>query len=277
MRRTVVTLAVMSFVASAAWTPSSAATTQIKDGRFWLQCASSHRVADDPIVWPGQPGATHSHDFVGNTTTDAYSTYANMSGQTTTCALPEDTAGYWFPTLLLDGDPVRVTGVNAYYWGFRGLTQPLPPDLRMLGGVSAGVSPGTGASARKLGWMCAKGQPVHASPPDCGTEFVRMIVTFPSCWDGVHTDSADHHSHMAYPSAGACPASHPVPVPRLVLHVVYDLHDATDAELSSDVMAGAPAGSTIHADFWNTWDQPTLVRLVHTCIDTGPNCVFRDS
>lgn len=37
---------------------------------------------------------------------------------------------------------------------------------------------------------------------------------FPSCWDGVNLDSADHKSHMAYPiqnyNSGDCPASHPV-------------------------------------------------------------------
>ena len=29
---------------------------------------------------------------------------------------------------------------------------------------------------------------------------LRAQVFFPSCWDGVNLDSADHKSHMAYPT-----------------------------------------------------------------------------
>jgi hypothetical protein len=195
----------------------------------------------------------------------------------TTCALPADTAGYWAPTLWADDAPVSVRVVNSYYWGFRGLTTAFPPDLRMIAGATVGVPSGTTAASKKVGWMCIRGGAVYASPPDCGTDFLRMVVTFPSCWDGLRTDAADHHSHFSYPSARACPSTHPVIVPRLVVHVVYDLHDGRGAELSSDMATGAPAGSTVHADFWNTWDQTTLEHLVDTCINTGPNCVFRDS
>jgi hypothetical protein len=48
------------------------------------------------------------------------------------------------------------------------------------------------------------------------------------CWDGVNLDSPDHKSHIAYPTAGpasfhtdggACPASHPVKIPQLMLEV----------------------------------------------------------
>ncbi|OJT05575.1 hypothetical protein TRAPUB_3588 [Trametes pubescens] len=55
---------------------------------------------------------------------------------------------------------------------------------------------------------------------DVDTAFERFelpaegTVFFPSCWDGVNLDSADHKSHMAYPiqnyNSGDCPASHPV-------------------------------------------------------------------
>ncbi|MFL5798416.1 MAG: DUF1996 domain-containing protein [Actinomycetota bacterium] len=275
MRRTAATLLAMTFVVSTAWAPNATASDTPHNGRFWLTCRFSHRSSDDPIAWPGQPGATHSHDFIGNATTDASSTYEGMVGQATTCALADDTAGYWVPTLMVDGTPVAIRVVNVYYWGFRGRTQAFPPDLEVIAGASAGIPSGTKAQSRKTGWMCVRDGALFAAPPDCGADFVRMVVTFPSCWNGVATNSADHHSHLAYPVAGSCPADHPVPVPRLVVHVEYGLHDGTHARLSSDLMAGAPAGSTIHADFWNTWDQATLERLVRTCIDTGPNRVFR--
>src|SRR5919201_4749448 len=36
-----------------------------------VKCGFSHDAPDDPIVHPGQPGASHLHSFIGNTTTDA--------------------------------------------------------------------------------------------------------------------------------------------------------------------------------------------------------------
>ena len=44
---------------------------------------------------------------------------------------------------------------------------------------------------------------------------LESYLDFPQCWNGRDLDSADHKSHMAYPVNGACPATHPVPVPKL--------------------------------------------------------------
>ena len=52
-----------------------------------------------------------------------------------------------------------------------------------------------------------------------GSWFV-MEVEFPQCWDGVHLDSADHKSHMAYPNGG-CPADHPVALPEISERALY--------------------------------------------------------
>jgi Domain of unknown function (DUF1996) len=49
-----------------------------------------------------------------------------------------------------------------------------------------------------------------------------------SCWDGKNLDSPDHKSHVAYPTAGpasfdtdggACPTTHPVKIPQVMLEV----------------------------------------------------------
>src|SRR5262249_1068020 len=52
---------------------------------FVVECPFSHRLADDPIVDPGQPGASHLHDFFGNIGVDASSTYASLRSTGTTC------------------------------------------------------------------------------------------------------------------------------------------------------------------------------------------------
>ena len=72
---------------------------------------------------------------------------------------------------------------------------------------------------------------------------------------------------MAYSRRGACPSSHPVPVPRLRLGVHYPGSDGgPDVALSS----GEP--STAHADFFNAWDQAELARLVRACLNAGVHC-----
>ena len=47
----------------------------IRVAEFVADCPLSHRLPDDPIVFPGLPGASHSHDFFGNHATDANSDY----------------------------------------------------------------------------------------------------------------------------------------------------------------------------------------------------------
>src|SRR5215216_5502680 len=61
-------------------------------GVFSTLCRYSHSAPDDPIVHPGMPGMSHLHDFFGNVTTNADSTYDSLLGQETTCTRPEDTA-----------------------------------------------------------------------------------------------------------------------------------------------------------------------------------------
>ena len=66
---------------------------------FVENCRFSHQAPDDPIVFPGKPGASHQHTFVGSRTTNAFSTFGSLRSGRTTCARPDDTAAYWVPAL----------------------------------------------------------------------------------------------------------------------------------------------------------------------------------
>ena len=70
---------------------------------FIENCRFSHQAPDDPIVFPGKPGASHQHTFVGNRTTDAFSSFGSLRSGSTTCMRPDDTAAYWVPTLFENG------------------------------------------------------------------------------------------------------------------------------------------------------------------------------
>ena len=52
---------------------------------FIENCRFSHQAPDDPIVFPGKPGASHQHTFVGNRTTSAFSSFGSLRSGSTTC------------------------------------------------------------------------------------------------------------------------------------------------------------------------------------------------
>ena len=224
--------------------PVSAA--QADTPRFQIRCETSHLAQEDPIVSPGVPSA-HLHEFFGNTTTNGNSTFESMAAGGTTCTAVADTAGYWVPTLISpDGEVVRAKTILVYYRGAEGITTvAFPPDLRMVSHSSmVGADPSVGALTSNL------------------------IIKFPSCWDGVNTDSADHISHMAEATSEGCPTSHPVRVPALTVVARYPVQSLSGHLLSSGAL------STMHADFWNTWNQTGLDELVQRCLnDTTEPCL----
>src|SRR4051794_40399916 len=88
---------------------------QLRGVSFVSSCAFSHRAPDDPIVFPGRPGASHDHTFLGAKTTDAYSTDASLRASQTTCKRRGETAAYWVPPLVSAGKAVFPAATSAYY------------------------------------------------------------------------------------------------------------------------------------------------------------------
>jgi hypothetical protein len=233
-------------------------------------CKPVRQAADDPIVFPGLPGASHLHTFVGNKTPDAFSTPESLvrSGGSS-CEDVKDTASYWFPTLLQNGRPVPNTTVTFYYKS--GVTdyrtvRPFPAGFRLLvGDMSTPDAASFGGE-----WDCGNSggttREIPASCPKGNVLIVRYMA--PSCWDGIHLDTPDHKSHMTYPVKGVCPASHPVAVPMLQSKVAYKL---TNGNTRGLVFSSGPSFS-FHYDFMNGWDQARLEELVGHCINGGRQC-----
>ena len=240
------------------------------DGEFFFPCPFSHRAMDDPIVFPGQPGASHMHDFIGNNSTDAYSTAASLAAASTTCREPKDKSSYWFPSLIRNGDEVTPYKGQVYYrsLGVSGTPKPFPFGLKIVQGDKTATSPQPNWENREF-WMCGPGGTHHAEPPDCPSTTLMLQVRFPQCWDGQHRDSADHKSHMSYVHNGACPAGYPVLVPQVQIHAQWNIHDgASGARLS------LASGSiySMHADFFEAWNKTRLLDLITTCIGAGVSC-----
>lgn len=251
--------------ASAGPAAGATATAPRVAANFTSMCAFTHRAADDPIVFPGQPGAAHSHDFFANPSTDADSTVESLQAATAQCKRAGDKAAYWTPTLSDGGTAVRPMRVVAYYQVAGrdpASIQPFPLGLKVV----------TTPAAGGVEWSCAgrdEDAPPQATVPTCppATHLV-LRIHFPDCWDGVNLDSADHRSHLADTSrGGSCPATHPVAVPHLRLNVHYP-----EGVGGADVTLASGASDSAHADFFNAWDVDAQARLVRDCLNAAVSC-----
>jgi Domain of unknown function (DUF1996) len=244
-------------------------------GSFRVECTLVRQQRVDPIVAWGKV-SHHLHDFFGNTSVVATSTYESLRGGRSTCSAAGDRAGYWLPTLMTPrGERVRPDRFVVYYRNRPvryGRTAAFPRGLRLVAG-------GTFPTAY---WTC-EGEPDaaiesrKAKIPDCGGNVrIKAHVFFPSCWDGEHVDASDHRRHLVYgldrrgrvsvTDPDRCPASHPVKVPQLDMRVVYPVSDGRDYRLSD-------GRAVPHADYFNAWEPRALQKLVAECLGrAGRSC-----
>ncbi|MFD7919263.1 DUF1996 domain-containing protein [Streptomyces sp. NPDC059740] len=264
--------------------PSDATPPHRYFHEFQANCNFTHAAPDDPIVYPGQPGASHNHTFMGNTTTAADSTTASLSAGESVCKAPDDLSAYWVPTVFNGDKPVYPVGPQTIYYkaGVTDYTsvRPFPKGLRYV----VGSPMQTRDEFRNLkgwveGWECGNSYGNIDFPATCpSTPDTQLNIRLqaPSCWDGIHLDTPDHKSHMAYPvvkpgtNDNVCPADHPVAVPMVEFKMAFPVNgDMSKVRLASG------ASYTFHYDFFNAWDDPTLKALVDHCIVGGLQCDAR--
>ena len=247
-----------------------------------IKCNLSHSAADDPIVFPGQPGRAHLHDFFGNGSVDAATTTASLVNAASSClnGMGEvDKASYWTPALLDGTRAVRGSPnehrIDAYYAVLdkRLPLRPMPFGLRMIAGDGKATSP---QPLDVVHYNCLRypngGQVTKnsASIPTCPQgSYLSAKISFPGCWDGRNLDSPDHKSHMAYPVRGACPVSHPVGLPSLGIRVRWKTVRGVP---SSRLSLSSGSQFSMHADFWNAWSPAVMQWLVTNCLNATRNC-----
>ncbi|MEU4338424.1 DUF1996 domain-containing protein [Micromonospora lupini] len=238
----------------------------VRVAEFLADCPFSHRLPDDPIVFPGLPGASHMHSFFGSRVTNAYTTVNDLLNANSNCSPSVDTSSYWIPTFYVDNQPVEPSIATFYYLGegvrpdVTARIQPLPLGLCIVAGNAKATAPEQSIAR----WSCLHHGEVPPSKNFVSCPAGSMIesyLDFPQCWDGVNLDSANHQSHMAYPVNNDCPASHPVPVPKLRQVIRYPANgDPARFRLASG------AGYTMHGDFFNAWPVAEMERRVRDCI-----------
>jgi hypothetical protein len=276
----------------------------------------------DPIVYPGQDGMAHTHELFGLASLTKDTTGQNIRqgcistsrGGTWICS------AYWLPAIIDTAShlPVKTPTLLVYYksgpagWmgrilnGVReGDTIKTWPDGLV---IIAGDAKSTGPQVGVVRYNCLKPDANDADgfhgldmmPDKCPYPgYFSMQVNFPQCWDGVHLDSANHKSHMAYtvndtPGAPpgfafSCPSTHPKLLPQVTLIRRTPLplpgpdgmSDISKWVLSSDVyavddagnvLAGAVRGGSGHGD-WMEGVDPAVKRDWQTgCYDRKADC-----
>ncbi|MGW1062641.1 DUF1996 domain-containing protein [Micromonospora rubida] len=244
----------------------------VRVSEFLADCPFSHRLPDDPIVFPGLPGASHMHSFFGSEVTNAHTTVNDLINARSNCSPSVDTSSYWIPTLYVDNQPVEPSIATFYYLGegvrpdVTARIQPLPLGLRIVAGNAKATAPEQSIAR----WSCLHHGEVNPSKNFVACPAGSMLesyLDFPQCWDGVNLDSANHQSHMAYPVNNDCPSTHPVPVPKLRQVIRYPANgDPARFRLASG------AGFTMHGDFFNAWPVAEMERRVRDCIRPVVKC-----
>ncbi|HEX8632297.1 MAG TPA: DUF1996 domain-containing protein [Catenuloplanes sp.] len=236
-------------------------------GLWKIDCKYSHSLPDDPIVYPGKPGASHLHDFFGNVGANANSTYQSLDGVTSTCA-NNDRAAYWTPALYQNGKKIDPNGAIVYYTTSAGAPNKqisFPPDMRIILGNPKATTAQQQQGA--IEWGCSDNTQIGKTiPARCKSGFIQVRMRFPACWDG-KTVAGNAIDHLRYPSRGTCPKGFPHALPTMRLNTAYKVGPVT-----GNITLSSGNVHSIHADFLNAWDQRTLDGLVKQCFHGQRNC-----
>ena len=285
--------------------PASAAPDIV--GAFRFICGPFHLSYDDPIVYPGQPGKAHLHQFFCNSGVNANTTYESLrKGEGAEHTYDVNRSAYWMPAMLDGkGNVVRPDNVSIYYKRLP-KTSPLcttaakgcagiPRGLRFVfGWDQTRPNEPQPENALRFNFKCVQGYtPVNNATPDmvetmkiCKPgQWLSATINTPQCWDGVNLDTPDHRSHLAEMIRNAstnyknaCPSTHPLIIPQFTMGVKYSIEEGDDPtlwHLSSDHML-PPAlrrpGGSLHSDYWEAWEESIRLRWEQGCLDDMLNC-----
>ncbi|MGZ6005817.1 MAG: DUF1996 domain-containing protein, partial [Candidatus Saccharimonadales bacterium] len=243
--------------------------TQNSSGEFIIKCTFDHSAMDDPIVHPNAPGTSHMHDFYGLKGVTANP--LSLTGTSTTCANPGDTAAYWQPTLLINGTPIKPSLLRAYYQGTNH-THTFPPGFQATAGNPHATSPQSDTIAY---WGCGSGSshPKQTTVPQCASgEGLTLHIKMNDCWTGnilpANTDyTAELASDGQSAGDGKCPVGFPYHIPAVILDVTWDARPNP-----ATVSLSCGGQNCAHGDFNFGWQPAAFESLMARCLRNATNC-----
>ena len=263
-------------------------------GSFISHCgtnAEGHRNSDNFMAVPGKVnGSQHVHDYVGNLSTDAFSTIESLAAAGTTCT-NGDLSTYFWPVLrdtAASGSDARAHG-GGLDGNFGEILRPATVQLQFRGNATArvtampdnlGIMTGdakaatNGAANANAAWTCTGFEDrTTAKYPLCpqGSWLVR-ILDFPSCWDGKTLHPADHQTltHVVFPQQDGSCSGGTVAIPQLRITLTYDR--PTGSDFAVDAFPEQQHNPiTDHAMFMNLIPTAVMAQAVN-CINTDRTC-----
>lgn len=258
---------------------------------FRTECAFSHFSYDDPIVYPGQPGAAHLHMMWGNTHSNAYTDYNTLinSGNGTCSGMELNRTSYWAPAMMDPEGNARVPHRMLVYYKaigpIVGKVIPYPENLQFL--AKSDIS----LEANQILFACNYAPPHSVQPVNCPGNLLHMMVAFPRCLkDGA--EPSDYLNNWVTQEGGwwysDCPAGSK-PLPQLEYNIFYPVDPGEDSStwfLSSDVdraslQKTAISGSSLHSDWFGGWNKQVNQEFLDKCLNntavansTGGECGF---
>ena len=270
-------------------------------GQFRAGCEFSHFSYDDPLVFPGKPGASHLHMHFGNTHVNAFSTYDTLinSGSSTCNGQELNRTGYWVPAMFDGAGNVRIPErIVVYYKGegrARGSAEVYPEGAAMIADYNLNTMPTSegGIGGKKLTFQCSDnfstvtGVGSQTMAACDGSRFgsaeggrwvvLEMSVKFPQCWNGQDPSNWDNFQPPQgdwYVSDCGGAFSHTMPNLEYFVNYKVDIGENTaDWFLSSDIdptsfgASKATGGSTSHGDWWGGWHKEVNQMWVDNCVN----------
>lgn len=247
-------------------------------GIFTDTCDLALTAPNDPIMLPGKTGSAMQHDFFGNTSVTANSTPKELVGGKTTCTTSADASAYWTPVVYQDGKILKPTKTLIYWRApaeTASSTKTMPAGMTMIAGDETATT--DSQSAKVINWTCqATAQKLvtrpSTTPQDCAGSVMRLVITFPNCWDGKSLDGMGQKNVVYATGKGeTCPSDHPVQIPQIVMHINYPTSTGAGITLSTGPTEVGPPVSG-HADFMMGWNQSVMNADVAACVTAQVRC-----
>ncbi|KAF8519603.1 hypothetical protein BU17DRAFT_89721 [Hysterangium stoloniferum] len=248
----------------------------------------------DPIVSPGAI-SSHTHIITGGSDFGATVTTAQLrQSRCTSTPIAQDKSNYWTESMYFQwkngsftssANILNLTTTSSYYLYPSnvpaGTVTAFPDDFRMISGDPTLRTYNASSFAQQaISFLCLDfngastkhtGLPVGVSCPSG----IRAQINFPSCWDGKNVDSANHKSHVAFPSGGPDSGScsdpkFPVTLPRIFIEVYwgtnnFNAQEAMNPQQPFVLAQGDGTGYGHHADYFNGWAPGVLQNVVDKC------------
>jgi Domain of unknown function (DUF1996)/Ricin-type beta-trefoil lectin domain-like len=279
-------------------------------GTFRTSCEFSHFAYDDPLLYPGQPGAAHLHMFFGNTNVNAYSTYQTLrdSGSGTCNGMELNRTGYWAPALFDAGGNVRIPErIIVYYKGYgqaNGESETYPAGAAMItkrGAQDVHETPtnqgGTKGIYEQLTFQCTDqyrstprepfGNTIPVCTPRANRAVLEMHIKFPNCWNRQDPSKPANWGLSTTSDWFTSDCGDRATFPNIEYLIAYPLEPGESTAgwyISSDVdptsrKLTVARGTSSHGDWWGAWNPAINKQWIDNCVnfkdDTQPHgCGF---